>query len=53
MDTLARAYFVKGDLDKAVEVQTKAVDIADDDMKEQLKSSLEEFKTAQKKKAGG
>lgn len=53
MDTLARAYFVKGDLDKAIEIQTKAVDLADDDMKEQLKSSLEEFKTAQKKKAGG
>jgi thiol-disulfide isomerase/thioredoxin len=53
MDTLARAYFVKGDLDKAVETQTKAVELAEDEMKEQLTSALEEYKTAQKKKAGG
>lgn len=53
MDTLARAHFVKGDFDKAIEVQTKAVELADEDMKQDLQSSLEEFKTAQKKKAGG
>lgn len=49
LDTLARAYFTKGDIAKAVEVQTKAIELADDDMKQQLESSLEEFKTAQKK----
>lgn len=50
LDTLARAHFVKGDIAKAVEVQTKAVDVADEDFKEQLRSALEEYKTAQEKK---
>lgn len=52
LDTLARAYFVKGDLAKAIEIQTKAVDLAKDDMKDQLQSALEEYKTAQSKKGG-
>lgn len=50
LDTLARAHFVKGDFAKAVEVQTKAIDSADEDFKEQLRSALEEYKTAQEKK---
>jgi len=52
LDTLARAYFAKGELAKAVETQTKAIDSADDDFKEQLQSALEEYKTALKNKGG-
>lgn len=53
MDTLARAYFVKGDLAKAIETQTKAVAAADDEgMKEQMKSTLEEYTKAKSEKGG-
>jgi ATP/maltotriose-dependent transcriptional regulator MalT len=38
LDTLARAYYEKGDLDKAVEVQTMAVE------KSELKKTLEKYK---------
>ena len=54
MDTLARAYFEKGDLDKAIEFQTKAVekcqnnDTISDEIKEQVKETLEKY---QNKKA--
>ena len=51
LDTLARAYFTKGDAAKAVEIQTKAVELAPEQMKEDLTSSLEEYKTAAKKKS--
>lgn len=44
LDTLARAYFVKGDKAKAIETQEKAVAIAGADMKADLQKSLEEFK---------
>jgi tetratricopeptide (TPR) repeat protein len=53
LDTLARAHYAKGDLDKAVELQTKAVDklIADnaapDDVKEEVQAALEKYKTKQ------
>lgn len=43
LDTLARAYFVKGDKAKAVELQTKAVSLAPADMKTDLQASLEEY----------
>lgn len=43
LDTLARAYFVKGDKAKAVELQTKAVSLAPADMKADLQASLEEY----------
>ena len=44
LDTLARAYFVKGDKAKALETQTKAVSLAPADMKADLETSLEEYK---------
>lgn len=52
LDTLARAYFVKGDIDKAIEIQAKATDLAEGDLKQQLQSSLEEYKTAKNKQPG-
>jgi tetratricopeptide (TPR) repeat protein len=55
MDTLARVYFVKGDFDKAVDIETKAVEKSADNKKLQgdLQKSLAEFKDAQAKKAKG
>lgn len=56
LDTLARAHFEKGDLDKAVDLQTKAVEkIGDDnevtdDIKEQMKATLEKYKAKQAEK---
>lgn len=44
LDTLARTYFCKGDFAKAVETETKAVELADGQMKEDLQKSLDEFK---------
>ncbi len=50
LDTLARVYFEKNDLGKAVEFQTKAVekikgnDTIPDDMKTQMKDTLEKYK---------
>jgi len=54
LDTLARAYFEKGNLDKAIEFQTKAVekcqnnDTISDEIKAQVKETLEKY---QNKKA--
>jgi hypothetical protein len=54
LDTLARAHFEKGDLDKAIEYQTKAVekcennDSISDEIKAQVKETLEKY---QNKKA--
>jgi ATP/maltotriose-dependent transcriptional regulator MalT len=56
LDTLARAHFEKGDLDKAVEFQTKAAEkIKDDaettdDIKAQVKATLEKYKAKQEEK---
>lgn len=44
IDTLARVYFKKGDKAKAIELQTKAVELAPEDFKEELEKSLKEFK---------
>lgn len=45
LDTLARAYFDKGQVDKAVELQAKAVDKADnDELKTQLSDTLAKYK---------
>ena len=47
-DTLARIQFHRGDLAKAIELQTLAVELATDvRMKAQLSGTLEEYKTAQ------
>jgi len=50
LDTLARAYFEKDDVDKAVEFQTKAVEKSlndeeiNDEIKAQIKETLEKYK---------
>lgn len=54
MDTLGYIYFKKGDIKKAIEVQEKAVKLAEadpnlpDETKEELKGRLEKFKKAKK-----
>ena len=49
LDTLARAYFEKGDLGSAVKYQKKAVDKADGQMKEQMTEVLEQYRKASTK----
>jgi thiol-disulfide isomerase/thioredoxin len=49
LDTLARVYFVKGHVAKAIEVQRKAVKIATPEYKAELEKSLAEFEAAAKK----
>jgi thiol-disulfide isomerase/thioredoxin len=46
VDTLARCYWVKGDKSKAVELQTLAVKLCEDDspMKDSLQKTLDEYK---------
>jgi thiol-disulfide isomerase/thioredoxin len=43
IDTLARTYFWKGDLDKAIELQTHALEVASDEEKAQLQPALDEY----------
>jgi tetratricopeptide (TPR) repeat protein len=47
LDTLARAYFMNGKKDKAIEVQEKALKLADGDMKKALQDTLESYKQGQ------
>ncbi|HMP02858.1 MAG TPA: redoxin family protein [Gemmatales bacterium] len=48
-DTLARAYFVNGDVDKAIEVQERAVKLgAGTEHEKEFKDRLEEYKKAKK-----
>jgi len=50
-DTLARVYFCKGDIDKAIETQKKAVALAvgpEASFKSELEQSLKEFEAAKK-----
>ena len=51
LDTLARAYFLDGDLDKALEIQEKTVKLAGDAIDENpdVKSRLEDYRKAAKK----
>ena len=46
LDTLARAYFEKGDIGSAVKYQKKAVDKADDRMREEMTKVLELYRDA-------
>jgi thiol-disulfide isomerase/thioredoxin len=46
LDTLARAHFLRGDLEKALELQQKAVSFADGRMKESLEEVLREYEKA-------
>ena len=50
LDTLARVYADKGDIDKAIEFQTKAVAKAPDDLKDQLTEVLEKYKAKKAEK---
>jgi len=50
LDTLARVYFSRGDVDKAIELQTSAISKSGDDLKEDLGKTLSEYKA--KKDAG-
>lgn len=49
LDTLARTYFCKGDTAKAIETETRAVELAEGPMKEELQKSLDEFKAKAEK----
>jgi len=47
LDTLARIYFLRKDTAKAIELQTKALEVVDDDeLKASLEKTLEEYKRA-------
>ncbi|MCC6228650.1 MAG: redoxin family protein [Phycisphaerales bacterium] len=48
LDTYATCLFKKGQIDKAIEIQTKAVGLAADQMKGELQARLDEFKKAKK-----
>lgn len=50
LDTLARVYFLKGDANKAIELQTKAVDLAKGAMKQELQKALDDYKAKGQKK---
>lgn len=48
LDTLARVHFLKGDVAKAIEIQTKAVELSPAQIKDQIQATLDEYKKAQK-----
>ncbi len=50
LDTLARVYFSKGDVDKAIELQTKVVELVKGPEKADVQKSLDEYKQAKEKK---
>lgn len=50
LDTLAHLLFLQGKLDRAIEFQTKAVEHAPEDMKEDLQSFLDDLKKSKAKK---
>lgn len=53
LDTLAKVHFDSGEIAKAVEVQQKAVDLAEDpEMKDELSQRLEQYKKASGKPKG-
>jgi thiol-disulfide isomerase/thioredoxin len=47
LDTLARVYAEKGDLDEAIDWQTKAIAVADDSLKPELQKILDGYKAKQ------
>jgi thiol-disulfide isomerase/thioredoxin len=51
MDTLARAWFMQGKKDKAIELQTKAVQLAESDTKDELQKTLDSYKAGKLPKA--
>lgn len=51
MDTLARAYFQKGDFDKAIEWQNRAMELAKPESKKAMLETIEKYKAAKAQKA--
>ena len=50
LDTLARVHFEKGNIDKAIELQTEAVAKAQPEMKAEIEKTLAQYKEARAKK---
>lgn len=48
LDTVARVHFVKGDVAKAIELQTKALELTPTEEKEAIAKSLDEYKKAKR-----
>ncbi len=46
LDTLARTHFARGEIDRAIEIQTQAVELASEPLKSSLTPSLDEYKKA-------
>lgn len=46
LDTLARVHFLKGDVEKAISLQEKAVGLAGERLKEELQKALDEYRKA-------
>ena len=44
LDTLARVHFLRGDVQKAIEFQEKAIAVAAENDKAALRATLEEYK---------
>ncbi len=48
LDTLARVHFCRGDVERAIEIQSRAVELADQSMKLRLTPALDEYTKARK-----
>jgi thiol-disulfide isomerase/thioredoxin len=48
LDTLARVYFVRGETERAIELQAKAVGLAKEQMRDGLNKTLETYRAARK-----
>lgn len=53
LDALASIYFQKGDVPKAIEVQTKAVESAAESNKPKFQRTLDKYRSPAEKKSGG
>ena len=53
LDTLARAYYEKGDLSEAIQWQKKAVEHAEGPMRDSLQEVLDQYESEKKSKKGG
>jgi Flp pilus assembly protein TadD len=45
-DTLARAHFETGNIAKAIEIQTRAIEIASEEQRPELSTTLDRYKKA-------
>ncbi len=52
IDTVARVYFLEGNIDKAIELQKKAVGLAQGMMKDMLREALKEYEAAKQNQGG-